>query len=67
MNVKNNCVEHKFKTTPIILNQRYCNHRAKRVETLLEVNNNQCITDLQTVHIDYFKDIYTLHIKDKKS
>ena len=57
---KNNCSEHKFKHTPIILNQRYCNHKENRVETLIEVHDNKCVTDKQTVHIDYFKDMYTL-------
>ena len=54
---KNNCSEHKFKHTPIILNQRYCNHKENRVETLIEVHDNKCVTDKQTVHVDYFKDM----------
>ncbi len=54
------CQEHMSKNTPIILNQRYCNHSAKRVEILLEVQDQQAITSHQKVSLDYFKDIYTL-------
>lgn len=53
-------IEHKFKHTPIILTQRYYNHRKKRVETLVDVKGSKCVTNMQTVHIDYFRDIYTL-------
>ena len=55
-----NCKEHMFKNTPIILNQRYCNHSAKRMEALLEVQGNYAVTDCQRVHLDYFRDVYTL-------
>ncbi len=57
--------EHMFKRTPIILHQRYWNHRLNQIETLIDVRGHMMRTNVQEVHEDYFMDVYTL-VKDKK-
>ncbi len=53
--------EHMFKRTPIILHQRYWNHRLKQVETLIDVRGHMMITNCQEIHEDYFRDVYTFY------